>query len=177
MLGCGQDTTSYTVLCVLLMLSTLSFRFALPGKWPVCCIGSNGSYGVVRFATCLAGWINSFWLPLSYVTVFVVVVVIVIIVDVAVWVSVIGVSVFVSRIILNNFSLFSLFFQQVTLISIMPWFFTVVARWLGLSALTFVSCWLTVFICSSSGASKQFSSSSLSKCVTICLYVPFSKWA
>ena len=109
----------------------LSFPFALPGKWPVCCIGSNitSVCGVVRLTTCLAGWITSFWLPFSYVTVFVVVVVIVIIVDVAVWVRVIGVTVFVSRITLINFSLFSLFFQQVTLISTLPCFFTVVARW------------------------------------------------
>ena len=122
MLDCGQDTSNYTVLCVLLMMSTLSFPFVHRGKWPVCCIGSNitSVCGVVRFATCLAGWINSFWLPFCYVAVFVVVVVIVNIVDVAVWVRVIGVTVFVSRIFLINFSLFSLFFQQVTLISIMP---------------------------------------------------------
>ena len=129
MLGCGQDTTSYTVLCVLLMMSTLSFRFALPGKWPVCCIGSNitSVCGVVRFATCLAGWINSFWLSFSFVTVFVVVSV----VNITVRVRGIGVTVFVSRIILIIFSLFSLFFQQSILISVMPWFFTVVARWFG----------------------------------------------
>ena len=129
MLGCGQDTTSYTALCVLLKMSTLSFRFALPGKWPVCCIGSNitSLCGVVRFATCLAGWINSFWLPFSYVTVFVVVVVIVIIV----WVRVIGVTVFISRSILIIFSLLLVFFQQAALISVMSWFFTVVTRWFG----------------------------------------------
>ena len=126
MLGCGQDTTSYTVLCVLLMMS---IRFAPPGKWPFCCIGSNITYfcGVVRFATCLTAWINSFWLPFSSDTVFVVVVIIVNIV----WVRVIGVTVFVSKIILSNFSLFSLFFPQATLISLLSWFFTVVARWFG----------------------------------------------
>ena len=129
MLGCGQDTTSYTVLCVLLMMSTLSFRFALPGKWPVCCIGSNitSVCGVVCFATCLAGWINNFWLSFSFVTVFVVVSV----VNITVRVRGIGCTVFVSGIILIVFSLFSLFFQQATLISVMSWFFTVVARWLG----------------------------------------------
>ena len=90
MLGYGQDTTSYTVLCVLLMNSTLSFWFALPGKWLVCCIGSNitSLCGVVHFATCVTGWIKSFWLPFSSVTAFVAVVVIVIIVDVAAWVRV-----------------------------------------------------------------------------------------
>ena len=31
-LGCDPDTTSHTVLCVLLMISPLSFRFAPPGK-------------------------------------------------------------------------------------------------------------------------------------------------
>ena len=54
---------------------------------------------------------------------FVVVVVIVNRVDVAVWVRVFGVTVFNSRIILSIFSLFSLFFQQATLISVMSWFF------------------------------------------------------
>ena len=129
MLGCSQDTTSYTVLCVLLMMSTLSFRFALPGKWPVCCVGSNitSVCGVVRFATCLAGWINSFWLSFSFVTVFVVVSV----VNITVRVRGIGGTVFVSGIILIIFGFFSMFFQQATLISVMSWFFTVVARWFG----------------------------------------------
>ena len=84
---------------------------------------------VVRFATCLTAWINSFCLPFSSVTVFVVFVVI--IVDVVVWVRVFGVTVFVSRSNLSIFSLFSLFFPQATLISVMSWFFTVVARWFG----------------------------------------------
>ena len=111
------------------MMSTLSFRFALPGKWPVCCIGSNitSVCGMVRFATCLAGWINSFWLSFSFVTVFVVVSV----VNITVRVRGIGGTFFISGIILIIFGLFSLFFQQPTLISVMSWFFTVVARWFG----------------------------------------------
>ena len=102
-LGCGPDTTSYTVLCVLLKMSTLFFWFSLPGKWPVCCIGSNitSLCGVVCFATCLTGRMNSFWLRFSSVTVFEVVVVIII--GVVVWDIVIGVTVFVSRIILKYF--------------------------------------------------------------------------
>ena len=128
MLGCDQDTTSYTVLCVLLMMSTLSFRSALAGKWPFRCIGSNitSLCGVVPFATCLTGWINSFWLPLSSVTVFVVVVVFIVNIF---WVRVIGVSVFVCRNNLRIFSSFSLFFQQATLVPVKSWFSTVVARW------------------------------------------------
>ena len=49
-LGCISDTTSYTVLCVPLLKSTLSFRFSLPRKWPVCCFGSNMTsfYGGIR---------------------------------------------------------------------------------------------------------------------------------
>ena len=158
-------------------MSTLFFRFFLPGKWPVCCIGSNitSLCGVIRFATCLTERMNSFWLRFSSVTVFEVVVVIII--GVVVWDIVIGVTVFVSRTILIIFSFFSVFFQQATLISLMPYF----PQWwlvgLDLSALEFVRCWLTVFICSSSGASKPFSSNSLSRCVTICSYVPFSRWA
>ena len=125
MSGSGQDTTIYTVLCV------LSLRFALPGKGPVCCIGSNitSLCGVVRLATCLRVWINSFWLPFSSVTVFVIDVVI--IVGVVVWDRVIGVTVSFSRNILCIFSLFSLFSQQATLIPVTSWFFTVVARSIG----------------------------------------------
>ena len=58
-----------------------------------------------------------------------VVVVVVIIVALAVWVRVIGAVVFVSSNILSIFSLFSLFFEQATLISVMSWLFTVVASW------------------------------------------------
>ena len=44
---------------------------------------------------------------------------------------------------------------------------------LGLSTLVFVICECTLFICSSSGASKTFSSNSRSRCVIICSYVSF----
>ena len=55
MLGCSLDTTSYTIVCILFL------RFVLPGKWPVCCIGSNVTSlcGVVRFATCHTGRVES----------------------------------------------------------------------------------------------------------------------
>ena len=60
----------------------------------------------------------------------------------------------------------------------MSWFFL---QWwhvgLRVSAFLFAVLWLTVFICSSSGASKSFSSNSLYRCVTTCSYVPFSKLA
>ena len=59
------------------------------------------------------------------------VVVVVIGVGVFVWDRAIGISVFVSRIILAVFSLLSLFLQQATMISIMSWFFTALARWFG----------------------------------------------
>ena len=48
---------------------------------------------------------------------------------------------------------------------------------LGLPAFVFAVLWLTVFICSSSRASIPFGSNSVSRCVTICSYLPFSKWA
>ena len=55
MWGCSLDTTSYTVVWVLFL------RFVLPGKWPVCCIGSNltSLCGVVHFATCLTKRVES----------------------------------------------------------------------------------------------------------------------
>ncbi len=84
--------------------------------------------GMVCFTTCLTGWVNSFWLSFSSVTVSVVVVVIV---DVAVRVRGIGITVIVSRVILIIFSLLSLFFQQSALTFKMSWFSTVVARWFG----------------------------------------------
>ena len=100
----------------------------MPGKWSIGCIGSKIAIlcGLVCFSTCLTGWVKSFWLSLGSVTVFVVV--IIIIVDVAVRVKVIAVTVSVSRIIMFFFSLFSLFFRKSTLISVMSWFLTVVAR-------------------------------------------------
>ena len=94
-------------------------------------------------------------------------------VDVAIRVRGIGITVFVFRINLIIFSLFSLFFQQSTLISQMSWFLQLWHVSLVLSALAFAVLWLTVFICSSSGASKTITSNSLSSCVTICSYVPF----
>ena len=83
---------------------------------------------MVCLTTCLTGWVNSFWLSFGSVTVPVVVVRIV---DVAVRVRGIGITVFVSRIILINFSLLSQFFQQSALIFIMSWLFTKVTRWFG----------------------------------------------
>ena len=59
----------------------------------------------------------------------------------------------------------------------MSWFLQCRHVGLGLSALVFVGCRLTLFIGSSSGASKPFNSNSRSRCVTICSNVPFSKWA
>ena len=125
MLGYRLDTTSYSALCVLL------FRFALPVRWPVCCIGSNitSLCAVVRFATSVTGWINTFRLLFSSVTVFVVVVVN--IVGIVFWDRVIGVTLFVSRKFLIVFSLFSPFVQQAKLVSLTSWLIAVVARWFG----------------------------------------------
>ena len=128
---------------------------------------------MVSFTTCLTRWVNSFWLSFGSVTVSVVVFRIV---DVAAWVRGIGITVFVSRNILIIFSLLSLFFQQLALIFIMSWFFTVMARWFGSISICIYSI-VAYSICSPSGASKPFSSNSLSRCVTICSCVPFSKWA
>ncbi len=101
----------------------------MPGRRSIGCIGSKITFlcEVVCFSTCLTGWVKSFWLSFSFVTVFVVIVV----VDITVRVRGIGGTVFVSETILVIFSLFSLFFQQATLISVMSRLFTVVARWFG----------------------------------------------
>ena len=65
MFGCSLDTTSYAVVCVLFL------RFVLPGKWSVCCIGSNVTFlcGVVRFATCLTRRVESSRLSVNFVIV------------------------------------------------------------------------------------------------------------
>ena len=63
--------------------------------------------GMVCLATCLTGWVNSFWLSFGSVTVSVVVARIF---DVAVWVRVIGITLFVLQNFLVVFSLFSLSF-------------------------------------------------------------------
>ena len=98
------------------------------GRRFIGCIGSKLAFlcGLVCLSKCLTGWVNNFWLSLGCITVFVVV--LVVFVDVVVCVRVIGNTVFVFGIISNIFSLFSLFFQQATLISKNSWFFTVVAR-------------------------------------------------
>ena len=101
----------------------------MPGRRSIGCIGSKVAFfcGVVCFPTFLTGWVDSFWLSFSFVTVSVVVIV----VDITVRVRGIGGTVFVSGIILIIFSLFSLLCQQATLISVLSWFFTVVALWFG----------------------------------------------
>ena len=65
MLGSSLNTTSYTVVCVLFL------RFVLPGKWLVCCIGSNvkSLCGVVRFATCLTCRVESSIFSVNFVIV------------------------------------------------------------------------------------------------------------
>ena len=82
----------------------LSFRSSLRGRRSIGCIGSEVAFlcGMVFLATCLTGWINNFWLSFGSVNVFVVVVVVKI-VDVAVRARGIGVTVFVSRIVLIFF--------------------------------------------------------------------------
>ena len=85
---------------------------------------------MVCLPTCLTGWLNSFWLSFSSVTVSVFIVVFTL-VCIVVWDRVIGATVFVSRTILSIFRLFFLPFQQTAQISVMFWFFTVVARWFG----------------------------------------------
>ena len=106
----------------------LSFRSSLPGRRSIGCIGSIIAFlcGMVCLATCLAGWVNSFRLSFGSVTVFFA---FVMIIDVAARVRGIGLTVFVSRIILIFSNLFSLFLQQSTVVFVMLWFFTVVARW------------------------------------------------
>ena len=81
----------------------------MPGRRSIGCIGSKITFlcGVVCFSTCLAGWVNSFWLSFSSVIVFI----IVIVVGITVRVRGVGVTVFVSGVILVIFSCFSLFFQ------------------------------------------------------------------
>ena len=83
MLGCSLDTTSYTVVFVLFL------RFVLPGKWPVCCIGSNVSSlcGVARFATCLTGRVESPRFSVTFVIVAVRVVCVTVDISSIIWVA------------------------------------------------------------------------------------------
>ena len=101
----------------------------MPGRRSIGCIGSIVAFlfGVFFLPTCLTGWISRFYLSFGSVTVYIDVM----IVDIGIRVRGIGVTVFVSRIILIIFSLFSLFFQQSTPISVMSWFSTLMARWFG----------------------------------------------
>ena len=111
------------------------------------------------------------------VTVFVIIVVI-ILVCIVVRDRDIGATFFVSRIVLSIFRLlFFAFWVNGTDFCIVMVFLKWWHVGLSLSALVFVACWLTVFICSSSRASKPFRSNCLSRCVTIFSCVAFSKRA
>ena len=96
---------------------------------PVGCIGSKIAFlcGVVHFPHMSYRVVRQFsaFFQLCYCFF------VVIVVGITVWIRGIGGTVFVSGIILNIFSLFLLFFQRATMISVMSWFFTVVARWFG----------------------------------------------
>ena len=132
-LGCSLSSFIWVILIGSSLDLILSFRSSTPGRRSLGCIGSVVAFlwGMFCLATCLTGWINSFQLSFGSVTVFVVVV-IVVIVDVPFRVRGIGVTVFVSRITLMFFfSLFCLFFQQPTLVSVVSWFSTAVERWFG----------------------------------------------
>ena len=104
-LGCSLRSFIRVALIGSLWDLILSFRSSMPGRRSVGCIGSKLAFlcGVVCFPTYLTGWVNSFRLSLGSFTVLVVVAVAVVIVDVAVRVRVIGVTAFVSRIILVFF--------------------------------------------------------------------------
>ena len=83
MLGCSLDTTSYTVVCILFLW------FVLPGKWPVCCVGSNVTSlcGVARFATCLTGSVGSSRFSVNFVIVWVRVVCVTVDISSIIWVA------------------------------------------------------------------------------------------
>ena len=82
-MGCSLDTSSYAVVCVLFL------RFVLPGKWPVCCIGSNVTSicGVVRFATCLTESVKSSIFSVIFVIVGVTVVCVTAVISSIIWVA------------------------------------------------------------------------------------------
>ena len=82
-LGCSLDKTSYTVVCVLCL------KFVLSMKWPVCRIGSNVTSlcGVVRFATCLTGRIESSRFSVHFVIVGVRVVCVTVNISRIIWVA------------------------------------------------------------------------------------------
>ena len=150
----------------------------MPARRSIGCIGSKVAFlcGVVCFSTCLTGWVNrtvfGFLLVLLLFLLFLFLLLLTLL---------FGFEVLASLFLFPGFFLYlsvcsRCFFQQYTLISVMSW----ILQWwhvgLDLSASVFVGCCFTLFICSSSGASKPFSSKSLPRCVAICSNVPFSRW-
>ena len=83
------------------------FPVFFAGGRSIGCMGSIVAFfcGVVCLSTCLTGWVNSFWLSLGSVTVFVVVVLVIVLVCVVAWDRGIGATVSVSRFILSIFRL------------------------------------------------------------------------
>ena len=153
----------------------LSYRSSVPGRWSIGCIGCILAFlcKVVCLPTCLTVRTNSFWLSFWFVTVFVLVV---ILICTVVWNKFIGATVFVSRIILSIFRLLFLTFVQTALISVMSGFFCSGGTLVWVSQhLRLQYCGLQYYLVAHQGI--PISSNSLFRCVTICSYVPISKWA
>ena len=111
--------------------------------------------GMVGSVTCLTGWVDSSRLSVVFIVVIMVVLV-------CVGVTNCGCTVVISGTVFVTAAYFFCFFTFL--------YFTGTLQWwhfsLGSSEFL-VALWLTVFSCSSSGASKAFSSNSRSMCATI----------
>ena len=173
-----MDIPVWVASSIILLTFVLSFRSSIPWRRSVCCICSKVAFlcGMVISTTCLTGWKDRSRFSVSliiYIVSFGIVcnfVVVGVRVCLCTSIVVVGTICIISRLVFLSFEL-------TALILIVTWFL----QWwhVGLGLLEFCcgACCVTVFTGISCGASKPFNSNSLSRCDTMCSYVPFSKCA
>ena len=132
-LGRSLDTFICVVLCVLLLILTLSHRSSIPRRRSICCIVSKLMFlsGVLGFTTGLTRWVDGSWFSvISVVCVFGVSIIGILFVGVRVCLTTVIVYVFTITICVV-FSLVLLSFELTELIWLVTWFFAVVTCRLG----------------------------------------------
>ena len=173
-----MDIPVWVALSIILLTLVLSFRSSISWRRSIRCICSKitSLCGVVSSTTCLTGWEDRFWSSVSLI-------IYIVSFGIVCNFVVVGVRIFwaLPLLLLALFVLFRVW--SFSRLSWRHWFWWWLGflqwRHVGLGLLEFCCgpCCVTVFMGISSGASKPSNSNSLSRCDTICSYVPFSKCA
>ena len=178
-LGCSWDIHIWVVLSVSLCDLSRSFRSSVLGRLSIRCVCSGVTFfcRVDSYATGLAGWVDSSWFSVISVSCFVCLGFVgSLVTRVEVCLTTVVMIVFASTICVVLSLVFPSFGLK-ALGSVVMWLLAVVTSWLGFFWIFCVASCVTVFVCSSSGTSKPFSSNFFSKSDISCFYMPFSKSA